>query len=297
MADMNEGDVQAVQSRDREANTNSEHDARPIMEGNFGTQSASSHPVPPALLEAKEYKMSYPKHGKCVIFNYEHFDNRLKLTERTGTTVDAESLKECFSSLGFETDVHKDLTVKETKKTLQGLGKGIDKNDYCFVCCILTHGIRDILYGKDGKFSVQDVIKPFLGDACPNLCGKPKLFFIQACRGDRRDPGAPAAGLDRADSTQTYMIPNHADILVAYSTVPGFLSWRNTVQGSWFIQALCPVLQEQADSMDLLSMLTVVNCHVALKFESPTGEKQVPLVTSSLLRQVWFKPKKGEAHS
>ena len=34
----------------------------------------------------------------------------------------------------------------------------------------------------------------------------------------------------------TFLTEGLADFLIAYSTVPGFYSWRNTTQGSWFIQ-------------------------------------------------------------
>ena len=36
----------------------------------------------------------------------------------------------------------------------------------------------------------RDVIALFGGDNCPNLNGKPKLFFFQACRGEKMDSGA-----------------------------------------------------------------------------------------------------------
>uniref|UniRef100_A0A224YLA6 Caspase apoptotic cysteine protease n=1 Tax=Rhipicephalus zambeziensis TaxID=60191 RepID=A0A224YLA6_9ACAR len=247
--------------------------------------------------------MSHPRRGKCVIFNYHSFKSHISKFERTGTDVDAKSLQSCFGWLGFETVIHHDLSVNKTKETLENLGKQDYSDDDCFVCCCLTHGDRNHLYGTDGKFSVDDIVKPFLDDACPSLIGKPKLFFIQACRGTRYDSGAPVV-FDTADSpTWSYRIPDHPDILLAYSTVPGFYSWRNQDKGSWFIQALCSVLRRLAGSEDLLSMLTVVNCHVALKFESDTGNprtngmKQVPSITSSLLRRVWFKPKIEEAHS
>uniref|UniRef100_A0A131YZ70 Caspase n=1 Tax=Rhipicephalus appendiculatus TaxID=34631 RepID=A0A131YZ70_RHIAP len=301
MAGMSGDDVQAMQACDEEASTNSELDARRINEGNSGTQSASSYPVLKTPLKAERYNMSNSKHGKCVIFNYENFD---ALSKRTGTNVDAKNLEDCFSSLHFETVQHKDLTVRKTKETLGNLGKNIDESDDCFVCCVLTHGTGDHLYGKDGKFSVNDLIKPFLGDVCPNLRGKPKLFFIQACRGDRLDSGTQAV-LDTADSpNRIYRIPTHADILAAYSTVPGFYSWRNTMQGSWFIQALCSVLQDRAHFADVLSMLTVVCRRVALDYESYTPndlhmhrKKQVPFITSTLTRQVYFRAKPGAAYS
>jgi hypothetical protein len=34
----------------------------------------------------------------------------------------------------------------------------------------------------------------------------------------------------------SYKVPIHSDFLVAHSTVDGFYSWRNTAQGSWYIQ-------------------------------------------------------------
>ena len=49
-------------------------------------------------------------------------------------------------------------------------------------------------------------------------------------------------------SSHSYKIPLHADFLIAYSTIPGFYSWRNTTAGSWFVQALCHVLQREAGS-------------------------------------------------
>ena len=30
----------------------------------------------------------------------------------------------------------------------------------------------------------------------------------------------------------SYKIPSHADFLIAYSTIPGFYSWRNTTAGT-----------------------------------------------------------------
>ena len=38
------------------------------------------------------------------------------------------------------------------------------------------------------------------------------------------------------DSLASYRTPLYSDFLLAHSTVSGYYSWRNTVQGSWFIQ-------------------------------------------------------------
>ena len=118
-----------------------------------------------------------------------------------------------------------------------------------------------------------------------------------------------------------YKIPTHADFLIAYSTVPGFYSWRNTTNGSWFVQALCYVLSERGREDDLLSLMTTVSvfifclksfgygtsqteflfCEqriVAIGFESNTPQdsnmhqrKQIPCLTSLLTRKIYFKRK------
>lgn len=209
--------------------------------------------------------------------------------------MDAENLYFRFRELGFEPVIHANMTRKAMLEELDRLGQQDYRDDDCFVCCILTHGDRDVLYATDGKFPVDSVMDPFRGDVCPTLLGKPKLFFIQACRGDRLDAGTPVV-LETSDSPgQIYRIPTHADFLAAYSTVPGFYSWRNTSQGSWFVQGLCSVLQERARSADLLSMLTVVCRRVALYYESCVPgdpgmdrKKQVPSITSTLTRLVYF---------
>ena len=46
---------------------------------------------------------------------------------------------------------------------------------------MLTHGEEGILNAKDAKYKSSELWAPFLGDVCPTLAGKPKLFFIQVC--------------------------------------------------------------------------------------------------------------------
>jgi hypothetical protein len=76
---------------------------------------------------------------------------------------------------------------------------------------------------------------------------------------------------------------------------PGFYSWRNTTNGSWFMQALCCELQDKGTSVDILTLLTFVIQRVALDFESNTPgnqkmhqQKQIPCVTTMLTRLLQF---------
>jgi hypothetical protein len=50
---------------------------------------------------------------------------------------------------------------------------------------ILTHGSsKNKIHAKDFPFEAQLLWEPFLGKDRKNLNGKPKIFFIQACRRD-----------------------------------------------------------------------------------------------------------------
>ncbi|XP_030874691.1 caspase-2 isoform X2 [Leptonychotes weddellii] len=55
--------------------------------------------------------------------------------------------------------------------------------DSCIVA-LLSHGVEGGIYGVDGRLlQLQEVFRLFDNASCPNLQNKPKMFFIQACRG------------------------------------------------------------------------------------------------------------------
>lgn len=138
------------------------------------------------------------------------------------------------------------------KNLLEELGKTVDGD--CFVCCVLSHGVKEGVFGSDdGVVSVDEIREPFNGITCKNLVGKPKLFFIQACRGkksqyrvkvqaDAPEDGESEMEVDGDDFDIT--IPADSDFLIARSTTDGHYSYRKPEEGSWFIQSLCRNLEE-----------------------------------------------------
>ena len=65
-------------------------------------------------------------------------------------------------------------------------------------------------------------------------------FTVQACQGSQIDHGVTVEEKKKSrtetDGFASYRTPLHSDFMIAHSTVAGYYSWRNTVQGSWFIQ-------------------------------------------------------------
>lgn len=85
---------------------------------------------------------------------------------------------------------------------------------------VLSHGEQGIIFAKDGAYKPDDSLwGRFTGDKCITLAGKPKLFFIQACQGDRLDGGVQLR--TQVDGNSSFKIPIYADFLIAYSTIPG----------------------------------------------------------------------------
>jgi caspase-like apoptosis-related cysteine protease len=98
----------------------------------------------------------------------------------------------------------------------------------------------------------------------------------------------------------SHFFRNHFHILLGhfvthFNFFAGFYSWRNTTNGSWFVQALCCELQARGTSVDILTLLTFVIQRVALDYESNTPgnctmhqQKQIPCVTTMLTRLLYF---------
>ncbi|KHJ75636.1 hypothetical protein OESDEN_24748 [Oesophagostomum dentatum] len=90
----------------------------------------------------------------------------------------------------------------------------------------------------------------------------------------------------------TSLRPRESDFLIAYATPPTYVSWRNSLRGSWFVQAICEVFAKHARDMDILQLLTRVNQRVAECFQTncSSSYKQMPEFHSRLLKQFYFFP-------
>ena len=64
--------------------------------------------------------------------------------------------------------------------------------------------------------------------------GKPKVFLLQYCRVG----GMEEVARRRGSSGRRRALPPVSDVLVINSTVPGYVSVRNTVRGTWVVQSL-----------------------------------------------------------
>ncbi|XP_047434895.1 caspase-3a [Mugil cephalus] len=264
-----------------------------------GQQSAgSSSTFAPMDVDAKphsnsfRYSLNFPSIGQCVIINNKNFDRCTGMNQRNGTDVDAANAMKVFTNLGYKVKIYNDQSVEQMKQVLTAVSTADHSGSASFVCVLLSHGDEGVFFGTDGSVELKFLTSLFRGDRCKSLAGKPKLFFIQACRGTDLDPGIEA---DSGDDTTT-KIPVEADFLYAFSTAPGYYSWRNTMTGSWFMQALCDMLSKHGKELELMHIMTRVNRKVAVEFESISNSpgfnarKQIPCIVSMLTKEMYFTP-------
>lgn len=250
------------------------------------------------------YQMKSKPRGYCLIVNNNDFSKAReseprfrKMRDRKGTERDEDALTETFQKLHFEVVSHKDCTASKIHEILRDFQSMDHESKDCFICCILSHGDKGIVYGTDGKeASIRELTSYFTGSKCPSLAGKPKVFFVQACQGDRFHKAVPVETdseednyLDMDSSSQKNYIPDEADFLLGMATVKYCVSYREPMHGTWYIQSLCQSLRERCPlGDDILSILTGVNYDVSNKDDLRNMGKQMPQPIFTLRKKLFF---------
>ncbi|NXQ19987.1 CASP9 protein, partial [Peucedramus taeniatus] len=267
------------------------------------------------MCPCQDYEMKADPCGHCLILNNVNFSSESGLSTREGSDIDCEKLERRFKALRFTVLTRRDLKAQEMVLELLKLSRQDHSALDCCIVVILSHGCQTShiqfpggVYGTDGKpIPIEKIVNYFNGSSCPSLRGKPKLFFIQACGGEQRDQGflvdcdspeeeAPGGSLE-SDATPFRVssdsvdepdaiasLPTPSDILVSYSTFPGFVSWREKLSGSWYVETLDSVLEQYAHLEDLLSMLVRVAHAVSAKGRY----KQIPGCFNFLRKKFFF---------
>lgn len=219
---------------------------------------------------------SKPRGYVLLVVNAEYDDRTLN---REAADTDLKLWDELFTKLGYEVVVRKNADYKQMDEALNAFSsqKFHEEVDSCIVA-ISSHGTRDGILCTDGMcYPQKTVLAKFNNLNCAALRLKPKLFFIQACRGSFSDDGVP---LDKADSKskpapgKSHHLPTFTDILVAHSTLEDYKAHRNTKHGSWFVQIVTKVFMEKAYNSDVEKMLKEVQ-QIMRTRRTVDGEKQM----------------------
>ncbi|KAJ7335058.1 hypothetical protein JRQ81_012999 [Phrynocephalus forsythii] len=233
--------------------------------------------------ESQAYKLKSCPRGLALILSNVHFSSETDLEFRSGGNVDNAALNMLFKHLGYQVVIKHDLTAQEMQEELENFSKLSAHRDVdsCIVS-LLSHGKEGGVYGVDGKLlQLQEIFRFFDNANCPNLQNKPKMFFIQACRGvnffpflllDETDRGvdqidgnehADSPGCEESDANKRenpkLRLPTCSDMIYGYACLKGTAAMRNTKRGSWYIEALTSVFAEDSRNTHVADMLVKVN--------------------------------------
>ncbi|ESO03869.1 hypothetical protein HELRODRAFT_111847 [Helobdella robusta] len=241
------------------------------------------------------YAMTHDTRGIALIIGNESFKDS-NVADRSGNSKDLANLKALFIMLKFSVRPHTNLTVKKMKELIEEVASEDHSKYDCFVLVLMSHGGQEFIYGVDGVINLKELLLPLNGNKCKTLIGKPKLFFIQACRGTEIDEGVEYKAKFETDADEVeeriMKIPKEADYLYSYACADGYVSFRNA-NGAWYVQALCEVFQNYSHKYDILTMLTLVSCKIK-DFESNmtnaayNKKKQIPTFISMLTKRLYF---------
>ena len=273
----------------------------------------------------KIYDMNHEKRGIALVINISQYDptliNEENPKERVWSKKDVENLTHTLKKLEFDLIKEENLTKSELENLLDEQTEKSHENYDCFLCVVMSHGIDDHIVTRDNQLiSFAEIMAPI--KSCPTLIGKPKMFFFQACRGDKKLesilreqlPPISQSRTSSANSTKSSQIARmsdttnlqnknfsklppiqseyESDLLVYCSTIPNNLSWsRDPEEGTIFIKSVCDVFKTAYNDIpDNLSLAQMVN-KINDELSSKEVKVQVAECVTRTKREVYFLPK------
>jgi hypothetical protein len=189
-----------------------------------------------------------------------------------GGEKDEEKMAVLFSALGFNVKIHRNLTGKGLLDTAESYGA--EQHSGAFFFIILSHGTsienRPAVSGTDRPVVVNDLQRFFYASNCNSLHGKPKIFLIDACRGDQeentsnpmstsgmttKESSTSLSHLKRPDSADPRS--DSADFLIIYAATDGNVAFTDN-EGSYLTQTFVKVTSEAKETDMLRDIVTRV---------------------------------------
>jgi caspase 7 len=264
-----------------------------------------------------KYDMDHEKRGIALIINISKYDepNPFELEEREWSIKDVENLTKTLNHLEFNVKLNKrgkieeNLTKSEIEEHLKQISTEIDHKDFdCFLCVVMSHGNEDNIVTRDNKLiSFEEIMAPI--KSCPSLFDKPKMFFFQACRGEKEmesransanstkssrgaQPDDGSSNLQSNIKKKT-IFENECDLLKYFSTLPNHLSFPYSnyeENGTIFIKSVCDAFNNAYNdlpkNMSLAQICTKINESV-----SKSGQQISEIVTNRMNKEIYFLPK------
>ncbi|XP_076094739.1 caspase-3-like [Mytilus galloprovincialis] len=264
------------------------------------------------------YEIRNKTRGKVFIINNVEFQT--KLSTRQGSEKDAENMKSLFTELHFDVVQEDNLTGQDMLKFLKEERNKVDWNAMdCVILVVMSHGHTTGIFGTDGQeIELKKITELFESSQCPGLNEKPRLVFVQACRGENKESdhigtGVQVSGNDgvtegvhamslkgkdqidavaqmpNEDLKEKKTVHSAADFLIAYATPEGTPAYRHIHVGSWFLNAIVWTFKYHAHQEEIQHMLLKVN-ELVSQGRTMAGNLTVSEIKNNLRKKFYFFP-------
>lgn len=85
-------------------------------------------------------------------------------------------------------------------------------------------------------------------------------------------------------------IPTYSDIKICYATVPGYRSFRDPLDGSWYIQIMCEIWSEHAHDTHLDDLLKMVGSTASVKRTENSKLQTCSNEDRGFFKKLYFNP-------
>jgi len=247
---------------------------------------------------------SHPEaNGLALILCNDYITTRpsFNLTQLPGAITDGRKMKSSFTKLNYATLLECNLSMQGVVDILREIARhNCYPRTYRRIVVVFSgHGTSgQQLYANDGKtFIIRDMVTILSPKQAPHLGSTPKLFFIDACRGNLKDQGiyipkgevvvpeevpVPKGG----HVLDSIRVPSEGNCLVAYSTLPEHLSFECTSEGGMWMSCLARKIV--TINKTVTDILIDVNQELIEKFNYGLKENQQPEYISQLNELVNF---------
>ena len=207
------------------------------------------------------------------------------LQHLSGTVKDGEKMNSAFQFLKLATIWQRNVTGGKLVQLLSDISRypSYPTSYKCIAFVFSGHGLdANQLYMQDGSLiTVQSIVESLLPKRARQLGTIPKLFFIDACRGNRelskeaiivpRHAG-PSSGrvqetLQKGGVDATICVPPEGNFLIAYSTMPYYRSYELKGEGGLWMKNLAEKLCTSNQSIQ--DILSETNKELMEMFQAP----------------------------
>ncbi|XP_030341503.1 CASP8 and FADD-like apoptosis regulator [Strigops habroptila] len=260
-----------------------------------------------SVILAEPVHMSIQESGPA---SYKVFDDKYRMqSQPLGICLiidcignDADMLEETFRGLGYDVHCHKYLNTNTMNQTLIDIAR-LQKHRNCdsFICILVSRGNSKSIFCTDHPFSgfpLEQVKKYFRADSCPELLGKPKLFFIQSyivpdneqeCTSLLEVDGNNENILTNAETPWQATIPQVADIFWSHCKVNVSTLEKSSNSSSYYLHCLAELLcSPHKRKLSVLDIHTELNRKVYEWNKTADPSQQYSLLLQHTLRRKLF---------